>query len=71
MFHVLYCYRFTRQNVLRVYPKSIRVDSSNYNPLIGWMHGVQMVAFNMQVYTPHPFFVPALQLIVPMKKKYK
>ncbi|KAK4377487.1 hypothetical protein RND71_003783 [Anisodus tanguticus] len=29
-------------------PTSIRVDSSNYNPLIGWLHGAQMVAFNMQ-----------------------
>ncbi|XP_021904056.1 phosphoinositide phospholipase C 2-like, partial [Carica papaya] len=40
--------RFTQRNILRVYPKGIRVDSSNYNPLIGWMHGAQMVAFNMQ-----------------------
>ncbi|KAF9593893.1 hypothetical protein IFM89_025929 [Coptis chinensis] len=42
--------RFTQRNLLRVYPKSTRVDSSNYNPLIGWMHGAQMVAFNMQGY---------------------
>lgn len=34
---------------MRVYPKATRLDSSNFNPLIGWMHGVQMVAFNMQV----------------------
>lgn len=27
----------------------MRFDSSNYNPLIGWSHGAQMVAFNMQV----------------------
>ncbi|VFQ58320.1 unnamed protein product [Cuscuta campestris] len=40
--------RFTQRNILRVYPKGIRVNSSNYNPLIGWMHGAQMVAFNMQ-----------------------
>ncbi|XP_062155489.1 phosphoinositide phospholipase C 2-like [Alnus glutinosa] len=40
--------RFTQRNILRVYPKGIRVDSSNYNPLIGWTHGAQMVAFNMQ-----------------------
>lgn len=40
--------RFTQRNILRVYPKGIRLDSSNYNPLIGWMHGAQMVAFNMQ-----------------------
>ncbi|KAJ7959648.1 Phosphoinositide phospholipase C [Quillaja saponaria] len=42
--------RFTQRNILRVYPKLTRIDSSNYNPLIGWMHGAQMVAFNMQGY---------------------
>ncbi|XP_075485222.1 phosphoinositide phospholipase C 2-like [Primulina tabacum] len=42
--------RFTGRNLLRVYPKGIRFDSSNYNPLVGWMHGAQMVAFNMQGY---------------------
>ncbi|KAJ6909791.1 phosphoinositide phospholipase C 2-like [Populus alba x Populus x berolinensis] len=42
--------RFTQRNILRVYPKGTRVNSSNYNPLIGWMHGAQMVAFNMQGY---------------------
>ncbi|KAL0401209.1 UNVERIFIED_CONTAM: Phosphoinositide phospholipase C 2 [Sesamum latifolium] len=42
--------RFTQRNLLRVYPKGIRFDSSNYNPLIGWTHGAQMVAFNMQGY---------------------
>ncbi|CAK8537662.1 unnamed protein product [Lathyrus sativus] len=40
--------RFTQQNLLRVYPKGSRVDSSNYDPMNGWMHGAQMVAFNMQ-----------------------
>ncbi|KAK7276399.1 hypothetical protein RIF29_17538 [Crotalaria pallida] len=40
--------RFTQRNILRVYPKGTRITSSNYNPLIGWMHGAQMVAFNMQ-----------------------
>ncbi|XP_050250779.1 phosphoinositide phospholipase C 2-like [Quercus robur] len=40
--------RFTQRNILRVYPKGTRIDSSNYNPLIGWTHGAQMVAFNMQ-----------------------
>ncbi|KAJ1426365.1 PLC-like phosphodiesterase, TIM beta/alpha-barrel domain superfamily [Sesbania bispinosa] len=42
--------RFTQRNILRVYPKGTRIDSSNYNPLIGWVHGAQMVAFNMQGY---------------------
>ncbi|XP_021891783.1 phosphoinositide phospholipase C 4-like isoform X3 [Carica papaya] len=42
--------RFTQKNFLRIYPKGTRFNSSNYNPLIGWMHGAQMVAFNMQGY---------------------
>ncbi|KAI3447783.1 hypothetical protein Pfo_004448 [Paulownia fortunei] len=40
--------RFNQRNLMRVYPKATRIDSSNFNPLIGWMHGAQMVAFNMQ-----------------------
>ncbi|KAK3019004.1 hypothetical protein RJ639_003612 [Escallonia herrerae] len=40
--------RFTQRNLLRIFPKGTRYDSSNYNPLIGWIHGAQMVAFNMQ-----------------------
>ncbi|KAG5400405.1 hypothetical protein IGI04_015012 [Brassica rapa subsp. trilocularis] len=40
--------RFTQQNVLRIYPKGTRIMSSNYDPLVGWSHGAQMVAFNMQ-----------------------
>ncbi|KAL5750524.1 hypothetical protein ACOSP7_025127 [Xanthoceras sorbifolium] len=40
--------RFTQRNLLRVYPKGTRITSSNYNPFVGWEHGAQMVAFNMQ-----------------------
>ncbi|KAL3638059.1 hypothetical protein CASFOL_018072 [Castilleja foliolosa] len=40
--------RFNQTNLMRVYPKATRIDSSNFNPLIGWIHGAQMVAFNMQ-----------------------
>ncbi|KAH6777799.1 Phosphoinositide-specific phospholipase C family protein [Perilla frutescens var. frutescens] len=42
--------RFTQKNILRVYPKNTRVTSSNFRPMTGWMHGAQMVAFNMQGY---------------------
>ncbi|KAM3357076.1 phosphoinositide phospholipase C 6 [Capsicum galapagoense] len=42
--------RFTQKNILRVYPKGTRVTSSNFKPMTGWMHGAQMVAFNMQGY---------------------
>ncbi|KMZ66676.1 Phosphoinositide phospholipase C [Zostera marina] len=40
--------RFSQKNIIRVYPKGARIFSSNYNPFIGWTHGAQMVAFNMQ-----------------------
>jgi hypothetical protein len=40
---------FTQRNLLRIYPKGTRFNSSNYNPFLGWVHGAQMVAFNMQV----------------------
>ncbi|KAH0887141.1 hypothetical protein HID58_063237 [Brassica napus] len=42
--------RFTQKNLLRIYPKGTRINSSNYKPLIGWTHGAQMIAFNMQGY---------------------
>ncbi|MFS7935114.1 putative phosphoinositide phospholipase C [Helianthus anomalus] len=42
--------RFTQKNILRIYPKGTRITSSNYKPLMGWLHGAQMVAFNMQGY---------------------
>ncbi|KAK9683528.1 hypothetical protein RND81_10G147900 [Saponaria officinalis] len=42
--------RFTQRNFLRIYPKGTRIRSSNYNPLVAWMHGAQLVAFNMQGY---------------------
>ncbi|KDO68970.1 hypothetical protein CISIN_1g007399mg [Citrus sinensis] len=61
--------RFTQRNLLRIYPKGIRVDSSNYNPLIGWSHGAQMVAFNMQTGPHNEVFDPKVKL--PAKKTLK
>ncbi|KAG2307760.1 hypothetical protein Bca52824_027508 [Brassica carinata] len=40
--------RFTHRNPVRIYPKGTRVDSSNYNPHVGWKLGAQMAAFNMK-----------------------
>ncbi|KAK8517154.1 hypothetical protein V6N13_092440 [Hibiscus sabdariffa] len=51
--HGLQVVRFTKKNILRVYPKGTRVTSSNYDPTTGWMHGAQMVAFNIQGYGKH------------------
>ncbi|KVI03680.1 phosphoinositide phospholipase C 4-like [Cynara cardunculus var. scolymus] len=48
--HQQHIVRFTQKNILRIYPKGTRFTSSNYKPLIGWLHGAQMVAFNMQGY---------------------
>ncbi|XP_019178416.1 PREDICTED: phosphoinositide phospholipase C 2-like isoform X1 [Ipomoea nil] len=45
--------QFTQRNLLRVFPKGTRITSSNYNPFVGWMHGAQMVAFNMQGYAKY------------------
>ncbi|XP_022150958.1 phosphoinositide phospholipase C 6-like isoform X2 [Momordica charantia] len=47
-FHGMEVIRFTQKNILRIYPKGTRVNSSNYKPQNAWLHGAQMVAFNMQ-----------------------
>lgn len=45
--------KFTHNNFLRIYPYGLRLDSSNYNPILAWAHGAQMVAANMQGYGRH------------------
>lgn len=40
--------RLTNQKLIRTYPKASRVDSSNYNPMLSWRHGIQMAAINAQ-----------------------
>lgn len=39
---------FHKVGFSRVYPKSTRVDSSNYNPMPMWNHGCQLVSLNYQ-----------------------
>ncbi|GAB7365763.1 hypothetical protein MBLNU230_g7098t1 [Neophaeotheca triangularis] len=39
--------------LMRVYPASKRVDSSNFNPLAVWRRGAQMAALNWQTYDVH------------------
>ncbi|KAL5202943.1 hypothetical protein ABZP36_013895 [Zizania latifolia] len=46
--HGAHIIMFTQRNLLRIFPRSTRITSSNYNPLMGWRYGVQMVAANMQ-----------------------
>ena len=38
----------TERQLVRTYPKGVRIDSSNYNPLPMWNCGMQMVALNYQ-----------------------
>ena len=38
----------TERQLVRTYPKGVRFDSSNYEPLIMWNCGIQLVALNYQ-----------------------
>jgi len=38
----------TETQLIRAYPAGMRIDSSNFNPLIFWAFGIQMVALNYQ-----------------------
>lgn len=40
--------KYNRDHMTRIYPHSSRVDSSNYNPVIAWEIGCQLVALNFQ-----------------------
>ena len=38
----------TERQFVRTYPAGTRIDSSNYDPIPLWNHGIQMVALNVQ-----------------------
>ncbi|XP_077358777.1 1-phosphatidylinositol 4,5-bisphosphate phosphodiesterase epsilon-1 isoform X2 [Festucalex cinctus] len=38
----------TACQLLRTYPAATRIDSANPNPLLFWLHGIQLVALNYQ-----------------------
>lgn len=40
--------KYNQQHLSRTYPGGSRVDSSNYNPLLAWSTGCQLVALNFQ-----------------------
>lgn len=49
------CRRYSRKliqhtacQLLRTYPAATRIDSTNPNPLLFWLHGIQLVALNYQ-----------------------
>lgn len=39
---------FNLKAFTRVYPKATRINSSNYDPVLSWCHGAQVVAINYQ-----------------------
>lgn len=40
--------KYHRKQFSRVYPRGSRIDSSNYDPVMMWSHGVQLCALNYQ-----------------------
>ncbi|VDO78256.1 unnamed protein product [Heligmosomoides polygyrus] len=46
--HPFRCISYTRDHLIRTYPSAKHYDSSNFNPINCWAHGLQMVALNFQ-----------------------
>uniref|UniRef100_A0A0N5A3Q4 Phosphoinositide phospholipase C n=1 Tax=Parastrongyloides trichosuri TaxID=131310 RepID=A0A0N5A3Q4_PARTI len=46
--HPLKSTSYTKDHIVRTYPGAMRIDSSNFNPIQYWSHGLQMVALNFQ-----------------------
>ncbi|KAJ1349315.1 hypothetical protein KIN20_004810 [Parelaphostrongylus tenuis] len=46
--HPFKCIAYTRDHMIRTYPSAKHYDSSNFNPINCWAHGLQMVALNFQ-----------------------
>ena len=44
---------YTAKRIVKAYPKGIRQDSSNFDPIPSWISGVQSVAMNMQTSGEH------------------
>lgn len=42
----------TQTQLMRTYPAGMRIDSSNFNPVIFWAFGIQMAALNYQTEDP-------------------
>ena len=40
--------RYHCKSFTRIYPGGTRINSSNYNPILAWSHGAQIVAINYQ-----------------------
>jgi phosphatidylinositol phospholipase C delta len=42
--------KHNRTHIVRIYPKGLRLSSSNYDPHRYWSAGAQLVALNMQTF---------------------
>lgn len=42
--------KHNRTHVVRIYPKGLRIDSTNYEPHRYWSAGAQLVAINWQTF---------------------
>jgi phosphatidylinositol phospholipase C delta len=42
--------KHTRSHIVRIYPKGLRLNSSNYEPHRFWSAGAQLVAINWQTF---------------------
>lgn len=49
--------KHTRTHVIRIYPKGLRFDSTNYEPHRYWSAGAQLVAINWQTFGRYPVLV--------------
>ncbi len=43
-----YLFRYSKNNLGRMYPFGLRFNSSNADPMVAWSHGIQVAAINMQ-----------------------
>ncbi|CAJ0933262.1 unnamed protein product, partial [Mesorhabditis belari] len=46
--HPLKLIQYTKDHLMRTYPGAMRIDSSNFQPLLYWGFGLQMAALNFQ-----------------------
>lgn len=54
----------TACQLLRTYPAATRIDSTNPNPLLFWLHGIQLVALNYQTDGEDDLSLPYRMLII-------
>ena len=60
----------TERQLVRTYPSGLRTDSSNYDPLPMWNHGIQMVALNVQTPGKLRYYTYANKLVSYLMQGY-